>query len=231
MAALDRSGFEKRLHFCDRLDDDADILVFLGEAMDASGRGRVDPRAEKMDVLIGGAGGSEIAPDRDGFALNLEPRLLAGLPNGDRERALVGVDKPRHRFDLPRRGSGEESRQAELLDENDAVQRGVVKDNGDGLAAPHHVVSANAAPFPGKEAMAEAEKVEPQKAFEGDPLLEKFEVGMMRRRGDGRLSHHVFAAAGRRIITESPPFGRFPATIVPPIAATLRRAMARPMPK
>ena len=145
-----------------RLDDDADVLVLLGEAVHAPAAARIDAAAEQPDAS------SELPRRRqmrwigNSAPIGLEPGFLARLARGDLLRRLVGIDQPGDRLDLPRRAPGVERRQAELLDQHDAVALGVVQHDRDRRAAPHHVVTALAAPAAGEQAMAKSNYVDPQ---------------------------------------------------------------------
>ena len=68
VAAFDGAVVEDRLDFGEGLDDDADVLVLLGEAVNAGGGRRINPAAEQKNALVGAAGGGHVALDWDRFA-------------------------------------------------------------------------------------------------------------------------------------------------------------------
>src|ERR1700730_19233156 len=51
-AALDGTGIDQRLDFGQRLDDDADVLLFFQEAVHPAGRGRIDAAAKQHHAFV-----------------------------------------------------------------------------------------------------------------------------------------------------------------------------------
>src|SRR5207248_10288886 len=119
---------------------------------------------------------------RDQFAGRLDAGFLLALAPRHRFIALVLIDEPRDRLDLPGREPGIKRRQAKLLNEHDAVARGAVEDDRDGLAAAQHVVVARAAPLAGKQLMAEPDDLNPPEARERRPDALDSRSGMRGRR-------------------------------------------------
>ena len=127
-----------------------------------------------------------IALDRD----QVPERFEIGSPRGSRaarppRASRAGVDQPGDGLDLPRRAAAIERRQAELLDQDDAVAVGVVEQHRDRLAAAHDVEDPLAAPPAGEQAMAETHDIDPQMPGRSRLGLDDFEIGVRRRRGGG----------------------------------------------
>ena len=91
VAALDLAGVEHRFGLGHRLDDDADVLVLVGEAVEPGGVGRIDAGAIEPDDLVEGAAGRHHALDRHQRPERFEVALLAGLAPGDLLGGFVPV--------------------------------------------------------------------------------------------------------------------------------------------
>ena len=117
-----------------------------------------------------------------------EIALLADLAQRDLLGGLVlGVDQPGDVFELPRRAAAIQRREAELLDQHDAVAVGIVEQHRDRRAAPDDVEHALAAPAAREQAMAEAHDIDPDMPGKAGLGLDDLEIGVGRRRGRAAL--------------------------------------------
>src|SRR5215475_5347544 len=126
-------------------DLDANVLVFLRQAVDAADPAAVDAAAIELQRFAGTAGARQIVAD--GHQL---PDLAAGfffrLAMGDCFRRLTRIDDPRDDLLLPGRLAGGHGADPELLDEHHAVALGIVGQDAHRMAALEHFAHDLAAP-------------------------------------------------------------------------------------
>ncbi len=182
MGAFDLPGIEHRLDFGQRLDDDADVFLLLGQPIDPGGAAGIDTAAKQPDRFVEAAACRQEGLDRQERADRVEIGFLARLAAGDFFRRFAVVDQTGDRLELPRRAAGIKRRHAELLDQDDAVALRVVQQDTGRGAAPHHVEHPLAAPAAGEQAVAKAHHVDFQMAGKTGLGAEDLDVGMRRGR-------------------------------------------------
>src|SRR5204862_8232476 len=97
MPGLDLAGFEHRLQLRHSFDDDADVLVLLGQAVSTARAARIDAATEQHDRFVRVAGGRHIALDRHHFAEWLDAGFLSGFASGHRSLPLLLFSPPHSR--------------------------------------------------------------------------------------------------------------------------------------
>src|SRR5260370_41677292 len=107
------------------LDDDADVLALVGQAMDAARVARIDPAAEEIDGFGRAARAGQEAMDRHRFTDDGEPSFLLGLPARHLGGGFVLVDDAGDDLEVPGGKTGKMGREAELLDKDERVARWV----------------------------------------------------------------------------------------------------------
>ena len=162
------------------------VLMLFGQPVDSSGATRIHPAAKQINLLVAAAGTAEIAA-----YMHQLSRLATGLFEGFAPRNVIGafalVDDARYQFQKPR-GSvvGRRLRQrpdTKLLNQDHAIQLGVVQQHARRMAALKHLPLELRAPATGEQTMTQAQLLDTEKAFEdltavedGDVLNIRFNV-------------------------------------------------------
>src|SRR5713101_2100880 len=170
VAVLDLTGIEELHRLLAALDDDADVLALVGQAMDAACSARIDTAAEEIDGFGRAAWAGQEAMDRHRLA-DGEPGFLLGLPTRHRGRGLVLVDDAGDDLELPGGKTRKMRREAELLDEDESVARRVVEQDADRVMAKKHLAREFRAPAAGEETMSQTKMVDAEIAAIDRPAL------------------------------------------------------------
>jgi len=163
-------------------------------AVHATRGARIDPGTEQRDILGRAAGTGVAAADAAEIA-RLEPGLLAGLPRRDVLGRLAGLDDAPDDLDEPGLAPGGERTGAELLDQDNGVTFGIVKQYRDGIAPLEHLAHDLAAETTTVEAVAQAVAIEAEVAGESGFRPGDLDVGAIA--GDAARSHARSAARAR----------------------------------
>ena len=116
----------------------------------------------------------------------LDMRLFHGLAAHDGFRRLAGVDHAGHDLDEPGMASGDERAGAELLDQHQAVEHGVVGQDGGGVAALEDFAQEGLAPAAVVLLVPQAVAVDLEAALVDGGLLDHLDV-VARKRGIARV--------------------------------------------
>ena len=179
----DPSLVEPAEHLGDGRRDHPDVLVLVVETMDSADVRGIDPARVEQDHLAGHAGGDQEATDELQLG-DLAAGFLDGLALGDRFRGLALVDdagddlhQPRRRsLGQPRCLAGGEGADAELLDQYQGVEVGIVEDHADRVTALQHLAAHRLAPAAGEQAVTEPEGLHPVVSLERDLVFEDLDV-------------------------------------------------------
>ncbi len=140
--------------------EDADILTFAVHAMEPAGLRGVDLTDKDVDLLGHDARRRQEAHDV-GEPPERETGLLDTFAAHSRLGVFAVVDDAGDGFQEPRRIGGRHGGDAELLDQDDPVVVGIVRQDGGGMAALEHLAHQGLAPTAGIEGVAQAPAVEP----------------------------------------------------------------------